>query len=51
MRIESFRSLRAFRALGSIEGAVVGLGMDRPRLVMLLTVVGDSGSRGGHGQS
>ena len=37
--MQSFRSIRAFRALESIPGAVVDLGMDRPRLVMLLTVV------------
>ena len=39
MRSGKVRSLRAFRALESIPEAVVGFGMDRPRLVMLLTVL------------
>ena len=39
MRSGSFRSFRAFWALNSIQEAVVGLAMDRPRLVMLLTVL------------
>ena len=37
--MRSFGSLRAFRALNSIPEAVVGFAMDRPRLVMLLTVL------------
>ena len=39
MWTERFNSLRSVSVLNNAQGAVVGLGMDRPRLVMVLTAL------------